>query len=87
MTKKQKPTETNLDFETSLQRLEKIVNKIESGSLSLQESLAQFEEGMQLAKACQDHLNEASGKIEKVVKDLGGNEKLQEIAPEDFDRE
>lgn len=86
MTKKTKQT-APLDFETSLERLEKIVQKIESGKLSLHDSLAQFEEGMQLAKTCQDHLNAASGKIEKVVKDLGGNEQLQEIRPEDFDRE
>lgn len=86
MAKKKYPN-PEFHFETSLQRLEKIVAKIESGSLSLQDSLSQFEEGMKLAKTCQDHLNEASGKIEKVVKDLGGNERLQESAPEDFDRE
>lgn len=84
MTKKQT---VSLNFETLLERLEKIVQKIESGKLSLQDSLTQFEEGMQLAKACQDHLNAASGKIENVVKDLGGNEQLQEMRPEDFDRE
>jgi exodeoxyribonuclease VII small subunit len=85
MTKKSKQPST-FNFETSLEHLEKIVSKIESGQLSLQDSLTQFEEGMQLAKACQEHLNTASGKIEKVVKDLGGNEQLQEMRPEDFDR-
>jgi exodeoxyribonuclease VII small subunit len=48
------------DFEKSLQHLEKIVNNMESGELGLEESLEQFEQGIKLAKTCQDTLANSS---------------------------
>jgi len=56
-------------FEVSLERLEKVVTKLEGGGLSLEDSLKSFEEGTRLAKACQERLNEAEKKIELLSKD------------------
>lgn len=56
-------------FEVSLEKLEKIVERLESGDLSLEDSLKQFEEGMRLSKVCEDRLNEAKKKIEVLMKD------------------
>ena len=46
-------------FETSLEKLEKIVERLESGKLSLEDSIKSFEEGMKLARSCEESLNEA----------------------------
>jgi exodeoxyribonuclease VII small subunit len=56
-------------FETSLNRLEEIVQKLEEGELPLEESLKAFEEGMTLVKACEKRLNEAQKKVEVLMKD------------------
>ncbi len=56
-------------FEVSLERLEKIVARLEGGDLSLEESLKFFEEGTRLAKVCQERLSEAEKKIERLSKD------------------
>ncbi|MBI2981008.1 MAG: exodeoxyribonuclease VII small subunit [Deltaproteobacteria bacterium] len=56
-------------FEASLEKLEKIVEHLESGDLSLEDSLKQFEEGMRLAKLCETRLGEAQKKIEILMKD------------------
>lgn len=55
-------------FEASLEKLEKIVSKLEAGELTLEESLKAFEEGSRLAKSCEEKLNEAQKKIE-ILKD------------------
>ena len=56
-------------FEASLEKLEKIVSRLEEGDLSLEASLTAFEEGMKLAKSCEERLNEAQQKIEILTKD------------------
>ena len=66
-------------FEDCLKRLEEIVERLEKGDLSLEESLALFEEGMKLSNACRGELDEAEGKIEILMKQ--GN-KLQAQALE-----
>ncbi len=72
------------EFEKSLQRLEKIVGRMESGELGLEESLAQFEQGIKLAKACQDTLANAELKVEKLIEQNG----LQQTVPlEDLDED
>jgi len=55
-------------FEESLERLQTIVRKLESGECSLEDSLGQFTDGMALAKRCQDKLTQAEQKIEILVK-------------------
>ncbi|HOG50857.1 MAG TPA: exodeoxyribonuclease VII small subunit [Lentisphaeria bacterium] len=61
-----------LKFEDALARLEAIVSQLESGSLSLEDSMAKFEEGMRLNKICSDKLAEAESKIEMLVKRADG---------------
>jgi len=58
-------------FEKALQRLEEIVDDLESGRLSLDESLKIYEEGVGLIKVCNKKLNEAQKKIEVLVKEEG----------------
>lgn len=50
-------------FEASLQRLEEIVQRLESGDMPLEESLRVFEEGMKLAAFCSKKLEEAEKKV------------------------
>jgi len=70
------------DFEHSLARLEEIVRKLESASLSLDEAMKLFEEGVQLSRDCQKHLEQAEGKVEILLKKAGG-----ELAAEPFNPE
>ena len=65
------------DFEKSLQHLEKIVNNMESGELGLEESLEQFEQGIKLAKTCQDTLANAEIRVEQLIEKNG----LQQTVP------
>ncbi|HSB74370.1 MAG TPA: exodeoxyribonuclease VII small subunit [Terriglobales bacterium] len=58
-------------FEECLQRLEKIVGELEKGEISLEKSLALFEEGMQLSNACRKELEQAEGKVEILLKQNG----------------
>ncbi|MCP4765576.1 MAG: exodeoxyribonuclease VII small subunit [Gammaproteobacteria bacterium] len=70
------------DFEKSLQNLEKIVTNMESGELGLEESLAQFEKGIKLARNCQDTLTNAEFRVEQLIEKNG----LQQTVPfEDLD--
>ena len=52
------------DFETALAELEALVEKMEQGDLSLDESLQQFERGVQLTRSCQQALKEAEQKVQ-----------------------
>lgn len=61
-----------LTFEQALKRLEELVGELESGRLSLEESLSRFEEGMRLSKLCQEKLKGVELKIEKLVAENGG---------------
>ena len=65
-----------LSFEDAMQKLETIVSGLEHGELGLEKSLAAFEEGMTLAKVCEDKLNAASGRVEKIMRDFSGAAKL-----------
>jgi exodeoxyribonuclease VII small subunit len=72
------------DFEKSLQQLEKIVSHMESGELGLEESLAQFESGIKLARTCQDTLANAEFRVEQLIEKNG----LQQTVPfEDLDED
>lgn len=66
MTKKTKSTE-KIDFEKSLAELEKIVNDLESGALTLDESIAAFERGIELSKLCQKRLVAAEERVKKLI--------------------
>ncbi len=74
-------------FENSLQELEKIVQKLEDGDLSLEESLKHFEDGVKLSRECQERLNQAERRIEVLLKDENGNPVLNVIKAEDLREE
>ncbi len=55
------------DFEKQLMALEKVVERLEQGDLSLEESVQLFEEGIKLSDACKKELEAAEGKIQLLV--------------------
>lgn len=59
-------------FEEALERLEKIVKKMEEGDMTLEESLEAFEEGVKLSRFCSKKLDEAERKVEILLKDDEG---------------
>ncbi|MBI1799738.1 MAG: exodeoxyribonuclease VII small subunit [Candidatus Eisenbacteria bacterium] len=60
-------SERAFSFEESLERLESIVEELEGGSLTLEESLARYEEGVTLSRRLTQTLDEAEKRIEKLV--------------------
>ena len=72
------------DFERSLAELEQIVEKLEQGELSLDESLRHFERGVQLTRVCQSALKQAEQKVEILLRKSGAPGEF-EAAP--FDAE
>jgi len=61
----------NPDFETAMAELETLVEKMEQGDLSLDESLQQFERGVQLTRSCQQALKDAEQKVQVLLKKNG----------------
>lgn len=59
------------DFEKSLAELEQIVERMEQGELSLDESLKQFERGIALTRSCQAALQQAEHKVEILLRKSG----------------
>jgi len=59
-------------FEDSLNKLEKIVSKLEEGDIPLEESLKLFEEGIRLSRLCNQKLDEAEKKVEILLKGKNG---------------
>jgi exodeoxyribonuclease VII small subunit len=59
------------NFEQCLERLEKIVQELEKGEVSLEKSLTLFEEGIELSSTCRKELEEAEGKVEILLKQNG----------------
>jgi exodeoxyribonuclease VII small subunit len=55
-----------LDFETALERLEGLVRELEGGELTLEESLARFEDGVGLVKLCSDRLRAAELRVKQL---------------------
>ncbi|MFA6172329.1 MAG: exodeoxyribonuclease VII small subunit [Kiritimatiellales bacterium] len=74
--------EKTVDFEKSLERLETIVEEMESGDLSLEQMIKNFEEGSKLVTLCSTKLNEVEQKIEKLVK-KGGVLTTEPFKPEE----
>ena len=61
------------EFESSLKRLEVVVKKLESGDLTLEESLKSFEEGVKHAGFCSRKLDEAEKRVELLLKQKDGS--------------
>jgi exodeoxyribonuclease VII small subunit len=58
-----------LDFESALEKLQKIVEDLEKGGLSLDKTLSEFSQGMKLLKFCHQKLDKAEKKIELMLKE------------------
>ena len=56
-----------MDFEKKLERLEEIVDKMETGELTLEDSLKLFEEGVKLSRECNVQLSEAEQKVKLLL--------------------
>lgn len=76
------PPEPDLSFEKSLEQLEALVAFMESGDISLDALVEKFEEGSRLVKQCEERLQQAELKIQKLRAD---NEKLalEAFAPDE----
>ena len=70
---------TDKKFESALEELEQVVEQLESGELSLEDSLGAFEKGVGLVRLCNQKLNEAEKKIEMLVRDKEGKLELKEL--------
>jgi exodeoxyribonuclease VII small subunit len=72
-----------LDFEAALKRLTAIVERLESGDLSLEQSLALFEEGTRLSRTSQAQLDAAEKRVEELLAiDANGRPIVRELDPE-----
>ena len=78
------PTEAEeLGFEAALTRLSAIVARLESGDLSLEQSLALFEEGTRLSRTSQAQLDAAEKRVEELLGiDASGRPVVRELDPE-----
>jgi exodeoxyribonuclease VII small subunit len=56
-----------VDFESSLQELERIVTQMEQGQLSLEQSLDAFEQGVRLTRTCQETLRQAEQRVNVLI--------------------
>lgn len=68
-----------VDFEQKLNQLELLVNEMEKGALTLEESLKAFEEGIKITRECQQALKDAELKVDLLTRDAEG--------PSEFDAE
>jgi len=76
------PAKAGPPFEEALEKLESIVDAMESGDLPLESLIAKYEEGVKLARVCQEKLAEAELKIQQLEKTSGGELKLKPLSLE-----
>jgi exodeoxyribonuclease VII small subunit len=81
MSSKPKPREAELNFEGAMDRLEKIVEQMESGKLPLEDLIVRYEEGMSLVKVCQERLANAEQKVEIIARNSAGKSVVKEFEP------
>ena len=76
------PAKAGVPFEEALEKLEGVVDAMESGELPLESLISKYEEGMRLAKVCQEKLAEAELKIQQLEKTASGEMKLKPLSPQ-----
>ena len=81
MSSKAKPQASDLNFEKAMDRLEAIVEQMESGKLPLEDLIVRYEEGMNLVKVCQDRLTKAEQKIEIIARNNSGKPVVKNFEP------
>lgn len=72
-----------MDFEKKIEKLEKIVDQMEKGDLSLEKALSSFEEGVKLSKQCSEELEKAEQKVKMLI----GVDKNGDAVTENFEME
>ncbi len=77
-----KKTPEKPDFESALKELETLVETMEKGDLSLEDSLRHFERGVQLSRTCQQALKDAEQKVE-ILMQKSGNDDIEAFDSED----
>jgi len=73
-----------IDFEAALEELEALVERMETGELSLEESLRAFERGVALTRDCQRALKDAELRVQALT-ESGGDLTLEDVDPDEFD--
>lgn len=73
-------------FEEALKKLEKIVEALENGELSLDEALKKYQEGIELSRMCSQRLETAKKKIDALVKNKAGEFELKPFESEEEDK-
>ena len=71
-----------LNFESAIKELEGLVERMEQGEITLEESLQNFERGIELTRACQKALQEAEQKVQ-ILTQQNGEEIVEEFAPDE----
>jgi len=71
-----------IKFEDAMKRLEEIVDKLEGGELTLDDTLNLYEEGVKLSKFCMQKLQAAEKRIEILSKDENGEDTFQPFETE-----
>lgn len=74
--------EQAMDFEKALEELEGLVERMEKGELSLEDSLQAFERGIALTRHCEKALRSAEQKVEILTRE-GGEERVEPFEPDD----
>ena len=72
----------NPSFEQRLRRLEQIVEQLERGDISLEDSIKMYEEGILLSRECLERLSQADLRLKPLEKDIKGNFRLYEGEPD-----
>ncbi|MFN2621950.1 MAG: exodeoxyribonuclease VII small subunit [Chthoniobacterales bacterium] len=76
-----KKTEPQQNFEAAMDRLEEIVEQMESGKMRLEELIGRYEEGMKLVKICQERLANAEQRIEIITRNHAGKAVVKNFEP------
>jgi exodeoxyribonuclease VII small subunit len=81
MSTPQKKGNPELNFEGAMDRLETIVEQMESGKMHLEDLIVRYEEGMKLVKICQERLASAEQRIEIITRNSAGKAVVKEFEP------
>jgi exodeoxyribonuclease VII small subunit len=81
MSTQQKKGASELNFEGAMDRLEAIVEQMESGKMHLEDLIVRYEEGMKLVKICQERLASAEQRIEIITRNSAGKPVVKDFEP------
>ncbi|MFA5362786.1 MAG: exodeoxyribonuclease VII small subunit [Candidatus Omnitrophota bacterium] len=76
-----------IKFEDALKKLEKIIEELEQGDMSLDEALKKYQEGLELSRVCSQRLENAKKKIDVLTKNKKGDFELKSLGEESLEEE